>query len=77
MIVSFEPIVGERAKILILGTMPSEESLRKRQYYGHPQNKFWRIMFDIFEEEFSTDYEQRYELLKRHQIALWDVLQSC
>ena len=52
-------------------------SLEKQQYYGHPQNKFWQIMFDLFNEEFTTDYEARISLLIKNKIALWDTIESC
>lgn len=70
------PIVDSRARILILGTLPGEESLRQQRYYGHPRNLFWRILFDAFGEEHVSDYERQKALLKRHHIALWDVLHS-
>lgn len=74
---AFCPIINKYSKVLILGTMPSEESLRKGQYYGHRYNQFWHIMFAIFDSEFSDSYEIRVKLLQDHSIALWDVLQSC
>jgi TDG/mug DNA glycosylase family protein len=74
---AFPPIIDKNAKILILGTMPSEESLRLQQYYGHSSNQFWKIMFHLFYEPFSTDYETRKHLLTKHNIALWDVLSAC
>ena len=46
---SFPPIVSERSKVLILGTMPGERSLKTGQYYAHPQNAFWRIMGELFD----------------------------
>ena len=48
-----------------------------QQYYAHPQNKFWKIIFEIFNEEFSLDYSERIKILKKHHIALWDVIDSC
>ena len=57
--------------------MPGVQSLEKQQYYGHPQNNFWKILFAIFEQPFTADYEVRKNLLLRHRIALWDVLQAC
>ncbi|SHG90163.1 G/U mismatch-specific uracil-DNA glycosylase [Flavobacterium fluvii] len=74
---AFSPISNFDAKILILGTMPSEQSLAVNQYYGHPRNAFWKIIFCLFDTPFSTDYEQRKNLLLENQIALWDVLQAC
>jgi TDG/mug DNA glycosylase family protein len=57
--------------------MPSEQSLALQQYYGHPRNAFWKIIFSVFETPFSTDYEQRKSLLLNNRIALWDVLEAC
>ena len=74
---AFAPIVNTDSKILILGTIPGTESLRRQQYYGHKFNQFWKIIFSLFDEEFSDEYDKRIALLLRHNIALWDVLQSC
>jgi len=76
-IYSFPPISTPDATVLILGTMPGERSLQLQQYYGHRNNTFWKLMFDIFNEPFSEDYEARKELLKKNKIALWDVLEAC
>ncbi len=46
---SFAPIAGPRSRILILGTMPGVKSLEKREYYGHPQNTFWKIIYAVFD----------------------------
>ncbi len=74
---SFAPITAADATILILGTMPGTKSLEIQQYYGHPQNNFWRFMFEILNEDFSKDYDARKALLIKNKIALWDVLQYC
>lgn len=74
---SFAPITSNTAKILILGTMPGTKSIELNQYYGHKQNNFWKFMFTILGEEFSTDYETRKNILIKNHIALWDVLQYC
>ncbi len=76
-IYSFPAISNKEAKVLILGTMPGVQSLKRNQYYGHNQNAFWKILFTIFEEPFSQDYEIRKELVLKHTIAIWDVLQTC
>lgn len=76
-IFSFPAIVNENSKVLILGTMPGERSLKLNQYYGHGGNIFWRLIFAIFEEPFSTDYEKRKIVLLKNNLALWDVLQAC
>lgn len=73
----FPPIANERATILILGSMPGEESLRKQEYYGNPRNTFWRIMAALFEFDHAEAYEERVERLKINNIALWDVMQTC
>ncbi|RZJ49040.1 MAG: DNA-deoxyinosine glycosylase [Chryseobacterium sp.] len=74
---SFSPISSDSANVLILGTMPGTKSLELNQYYGHNQNNFWKFMFTILQEDFSTNYETRKALLQKNNIALWDVLQFC
>jgi hypoxanthine-DNA glycosylase len=76
-IFSFPPIIDDHSEIIILGSIPGVKSLEKQQYYGHPQNKFWKIIFELLDEEFTEDYEQRIQILKKHHIALWDVIDSC
>ncbi|WP_394674209.1 DNA-deoxyinosine glycosylase [uncultured Chryseobacterium sp.] len=74
---SFAPIVDENSEILILGSVPGVRSLEKQQYYAHPQNKFWKIIFELLNEEPTENYTQRIAVLKKHHIALWDVIDSC
>ena len=74
---SFPPIVDKSSKILILGSVPGVKSLQMQQYYAHPQNNFWKLMFHLLDTEFSSDYHTRLQLLKKHRIALWDVIESC
>ena len=76
-IFSFPPIANPKCSILILGTMPGKESLRKKAYYAHGQNTFWKIIFAIFNRQFSTEIEIRKEVLLQNGIALWDVLNYC
>lgn len=57
--------------------MPGAKSLEMNQYYAFPQNQFWKIMFHLFDAEFSEDYEIRINLIKQNKIALWDVIESC
>ena len=76
-IYSFPPIADFKSKILVLGTMPSKESLRMNGYYAHPQNAFWKIMFNLHNHPFSTDYNEKRDLLLENGIALWDVLRTC
>jgi len=76
-ITGFPPISHKQAKFLILGSMPSEMSILKHQYYGHQRNAFWPIMLTIFNKSMDMSYKQRQQLLIKNNIAVWDVLQSC
>lgn len=71
------PVFNKDCKILILGTMPSPKSREVGFYYSHPQNRFWAIMANLFEASLPKTKEEKIEFLLSHQIALWDVLQSC
>jgi len=77
MISSFEPIIDNDCKILILGTMPGVKSLEKQEYYGHERNAFWKIIYSLFQHELTNDYSQKKAFLLQNNIALWDVLESC
>jgi hypoxanthine-DNA glycosylase len=70
----FAPIAGANACVLVLGTLPSRKSLEQQQYYGHPQNAFWRIMDELFGAGPAISYEERKATLIRNGIAVWDVL---
>ena len=74
---SFDPIVDGGCRILVLGTMPGEESLRKQQYYGHPRNAFWPIMAALCGQELPDAYQHRKAMLLETRIALWDVCRRC
>mgnify|MGYP000108315334 FL=1 len=79
-ITGFPPITDKHSKVLILGSVPSEMSLLKQQYYGHPRNAFWPIMLAVLNIPTAVDkipYSQRQKLLLKNNIAVWDVLQSC
>ncbi|MBU1084435.1 MAG: DNA-deoxyinosine glycosylase [Candidatus Omnitrophota bacterium] len=71
------PVVDKRTEIIILGSMPGEMSLKKKQYYGHKGNHFWKIITDILGEKDTGVYAERIDLLKKHRIGLWDVIGSC
>ncbi|RUO98448.1 DNA-deoxyinosine glycosylase [Hyphomicrobium sp.] len=71
---SFPPIVPERAKLLILGTLPGEESLRLQQYYGFGRNHFWALIAALIQEPVPMLYPDRIALMHAHRWALWDVL---
>ncbi|WP_027380542.1 DNA-deoxyinosine glycosylase [Chryseobacterium daeguense] len=74
---SFPPIINENSQILILGSIPGVKSLEKQEYYAHPQNKFWSIIFELFNENSTADYAEKKAILQKHHIALWDVIDSC
>jgi hypoxanthine-DNA glycosylase len=74
---SFPPIVSQRSKLLILGSMPGEASLKAGQYYAHPRNAFWHIMGELFGAGPSLPYQERVAILQSVRIALWDSLQAC
>lgn len=74
---AFPPAIMPTARILILGTMPGEESLNRQEYYANPRNQFWRIMQILFNIQPNAAYPARLAALQEHQIALWDVLHSC
>lgn len=73
---AFPPIAGPHAEVLILGSFPGQRSLQARRYYAHPMNSFWRIMGRVLGTSFDVPYRERVQLLKRHRIALWDVVRS-
>ncbi len=73
----FKPVFDSNSRVLILGTMPSPKSRENGFYYTHPQNRFWRVISELFGEKTPTDNAERIKLLISHNIALWDVLQSC
>ena len=72
-----QPVFDSRSRVLLLGTMPSPSSREQGFYYGHPQNRFWRVIAAIFDEPAPRTIEEKRDMLLRHPIALWDVLASC
>lgn len=73
----FPPVVDENCQILILGSFPSAKSREDGFFYGHPQNRFWRVLAEIFLEDVPSDIAEKKALLLRHHIALWDVIAAC
>lgn len=71
------PVFDAHSRVLILGTMPSPKSRETGFYYGHPQNRFWRVMAELLDEPFPASREERLALALRRHFALWDVLASC
>lgn len=71
------PIYNQNSKVLLLGTFPSPKSREFGFYYGHPQNRFWKVMADLCNSPLPKTKEQKIDLLLNHNIALWDVLHTC
>ena len=73
----FEPVFDEESRILILGTFPSVKSREMQFYYGHPQNRFWKVIAGITDSEVPVTIEEKKNLLLRNKIAVWDVIAQC
>ncbi len=73
----FPPVVDDSARLLILGSFPSVQSLAARQYYANPRNAFWPITAALFSFDEAASYENRLVALQSHRVALWDVLHKC
>lgn len=73
----FPPVVDKDCRVLLLGSFPSVKSREDGFFYGHPQNRFWKVLSSVFDEEVPTDIPAKKALLLRHHIALWDVIASC
>lgn len=72
------PIIDERARVLILGSFPSEASLAAGQYYAHPRNQFWQILGEIIGQPLvDMDYAAKQVAVKAAGVAIWDVYASC
>jgi hypoxanthine-DNA glycosylase len=71
-----EPVVDKNSRVLILGTLPGDESLRLGQYYANPANQFWSILSCVYGEEIGTNYNDRLNFLRGKGLALWDVLRA-
>lgn len=76
-ITSLAPIIDERSRILILGSIPGVQSLAKQEYYGNPRNHFWPILYTLFDREVEADYADRIRFIQQRGIALWDVIRTC
>ena len=73
----FAPVFDFNSEILILGSLPSVKSRENAFYYGHPQNRFWRVMAALYHETVPESVEKKKRLLLNNHIALWDVIHSC
>lgn len=69
----FPPVADADARLLVLGSLPGQESLRQHEYYAQPRNAFWTIMGELFGAHRDLDYTARCERLRAHGVALWDV----
>lgn len=74
---NISPVFDENSKILILGSFPSVKSREQGFFYGHPQNRFWRVISSITNEDLPSTIEEKKALLLKHNIAVWDVIKSC
>lgn len=74
---SFEPVCDENSRVLILGSFPSVKSREENFYYGHPQNRFWKLLAKLLNESVPETIEEKKSLLLSHGIALWDVVSEC
>ncbi len=71
------PFYDEASRILILGSFPSVKSREQMFFYGHPQNRFWRVLASVCADECPVTVPERKRFLTRHHIALWDVIGAC
>ena len=73
----FPPVYDAESEILILGSFPSVKSREIMFYYGHPQNRFWRVIAAVYNADVPLNTDEKTRFLLKHHIALWDVLASC
>lgn len=71
------PVFDENSRVLVLGSFPSVQSRKAAFFYGHPQNRFWRVLSAVFGEPVPGDIPEKKALLLKHKVALWDVIASC
>ena len=74
---TINPVYDVNSRILILGSFPSVKSREARFFYGHPQNRFWKLLGELFNENAGDCAKEKTAFLKKHNIALWDVIASC
>ncbi len=71
------PLYNKESRVLILGSFPSVKSREQAFFYGHPQNRFWRVVANIFESEVPITVEDKKRLILNNHLALWDVIAEC
>lgn len=74
---TFDPCFDAQSQVLLLGSIPSPKSREMGFYYGHPQNRMWKVLAALMQEPVPMTVEQRKDFLYRHHIAMWDVLAGC
>ena len=74
---TFDPVFDGRSHVLVLGSFPSVKSREQGFYYGNPQNRFWRVLSEVFSSPVPQSTEEKKKLLLDCGVALWDVAQSC
>ena len=74
---TFEPVYDKSSRVLILGSFPSVKSRETSFYYGHPQNRFWKLLAHLLDEPLPETIEEKKEMLLKHNIAIWDVVSEC
>lgn len=77
MVHTIDPVYDENSRILLLGSFPSVKSREQQFFYGHKQNRFWKVLAQVLECEAPTDIPQKKAMLTAHHIAVWDVIASC
>ncbi len=73
----FPALFDENSEVLLLGSIPSPKSREQGFYYGHPQNRFWKVLASVLNEPLPATIDEKRAMLLKHHIALWDVLDSC
>lgn len=73
----FAPVWDARSRVLVLGTLPSVKSREENFYYGHPRNRFWKLLALLFEAPEPRSVEEKTALLLENSVALWDVVREC
>ena len=73
----FGPLYGPESRVLILGSFPSVKSREQNFFYGHPQNRFWKVVSALFGQEPPLTIPEKKELILSHHLALWDSIASC
>lgn len=77
MVHTIDPVYDADSKILILGSFPSVKSREQQFFYGHKQNRFWRVLAQVLDCRVPTDIPEKKAMLAKHHIAVWDVIASC